>query len=64
MTRDEECTAEALVVERTYGNRAPLFVTERIGALVIAGDIAGVERWREIARKLDAVTCSPEAPPV
>ena len=44
---------EALAVERRHGERAPVFVVERIGTLAAAGNIAGVERWREIAAQLD-----------
>lgn len=53
MTADEERWAEALVVERLYGEKAPLHVAERIGALAMAGDISGVVRWREIAARLE-----------
>jgi len=45
--------AEALAVERLHGDQAPLFVAERIGALALAGDDAGIARWVEIAKKLD-----------
>jgi hypothetical protein len=53
MTSDQERWAEALAVERQHGNNAPGFIAERIGALALAGDMGGVERWREIATKLD-----------
>ena len=53
MTPDQERWAEALAVERQHGNNAPGFIAERVGALALAGDIRGVERWREIATKLD-----------
>lgn len=53
MTPEQERWAEALFVQRVHGERAPLHVTERIGALALAGDGDGVERWREIARHLD-----------
>lgn len=45
--------AEALAIERRYGVGAPRHVAERIGALAQAGDMAGVERWKAIAVRLD-----------
>ena len=53
MTPDEERWAEAMAVQRQHGERAPLHVAERIGALALAGDEEGVQRWREIAIQLD-----------
>jgi hypothetical protein len=35
------------------GEAAPLFVAERIGALALAGDEAGVAIWKVIAARLD-----------
>ena len=55
MTPDEERWAEAHAVLRRHGARAPVFVAERIGALALAQDMVGNERWREIARRLDAL---------
>lgn len=52
---DKELWACALQVERQHGNDAPKFVAERIGALALAGDFEGVETWRTIAGKLDAL---------
>lgn len=62
MTPAEERLAEALAVERMHGDRAPLFVAERIGELAAAGDAAGVQRWREIAAQLDALRQPPAGP--
>ena len=45
--------AEALQIERMFGERAPTYVAIRIGALADAGDMAGVQRFREIAARLD-----------
>lgn len=53
MTPDQERWAEALAIERLHGDRAPVWIAERIGALALAGDAAGVERFREIAARLD-----------
>ena len=55
MTRDEEYWAIALHLERKHGELAPAFVAERIGALAIADDVAGIETWKRIARKLEAL---------
>ncbi len=54
MLRDERL-AEALAVLKMHGDRAEVYVAERIGALALAGDFDGVERWREIADALDAI---------
>ncbi len=51
--------AEALAIERIHGDGAPLFVAERIGALAVADDAAGVQRWLEIAAKLDELRARP-----
>jgi hypothetical protein len=53
VTPDEERWAEALAIERQYSDQAPLHVAERIGALTLADDEAGVARWKEIAARLD-----------
>ena len=53
MTPNQERWAEALAVERQHGEDVPRFIAERIGALALAGDMEGVERWREIATRLD-----------
>ncbi|RZF59066.1 hypothetical protein EWE75_23805 [Sphingomonas populi] len=56
MTRDEERWAEALAIERIHGDRAPVWVAERIGELALAGDEAGVRRFKEIAARLGQMT--------
>ncbi|HVJ03815.1 MAG TPA: hypothetical protein VM662_16680 [Sphingomonas sp.] len=55
MTPAEERLAEALLVERQHGDRAPAFAAERIGELAAAGDAEGVKRWTEIAVILDGL---------
>jgi hypothetical protein len=55
MTPDQERWAEALAVERLHGARAPVWIAERIGALALAGDTAGVARFRQIAAKLGSI---------
>jgi hypothetical protein len=63
VTPEEERLAEALAVERRYGSRAALHVAERIGALALAGDEAGVSRWRAIVFHLDAILAAKRRPP-
>lgn len=53
MTPDHQRWSEALAIERQHGTDACRWVAERIGALALAGDQAGVERFKEIAAKLD-----------
>jgi hypothetical protein len=55
---DWELWACAAWVEREHGDRAPVFVAERIGALALAGDADGVEAWRGVARRMSAVLIS------
>ena len=53
MNPEQERWAEALAIEKRYGDEAPVYVAERIGALATAGDAAGVERFMQIAERLD-----------
>ena len=48
--------AEALAVKRRHGANAQRIIADRITALSLAGDTAGVERWRQIGEKLDALS--------
>lgn len=53
MTPDRERWAEALAIERHYGDAAHVHIAERICALAMEGDDAGVICWLEIADRLD-----------
>jgi hypothetical protein len=53
LTRERERFAEALSIERIHGDQARVFIAQRICALVMEGDDAGVKRWREIADRYD-----------
>ncbi|WP_277968196.1 DUF6961 family protein [Sphingomonas echinoides] len=53
MTPDIERWAEALAAYRAHGERAHVHVAERIGTLATDGDQAGVDRWKQIAVRLD-----------
>lgn len=54
--------AEALAIERLHGDAAPRWVAERIGALALAGDADGVERFREIARRMERLLVARNQP--
>ena len=43
----------ALAIERQWGNNAPRHIAERVSALALAGDDAGMERWIGIAERYD-----------
>lgn len=58
-TPDQWRWAEALAIERMHGDRAPVWIAERIGALALAGDMEGVQRMREIAVRLDKLMRGP-----
>lgn len=59
VTPDQERWAEGAMVLRQQGSNAHVFVAERIGALALAGDHAGVDRWKEIARRLQTLLEAP-----
>lgn len=61
MTPDQERWAEASMVLRHHGADAHVFVAERIGALALAGDAAGISRWKEIAARLQQLVDAAEA---
>lgn len=56
MTAERERWAEALAVDRQYGKQAPTHVAERIAALALEDDEDGVNRWMQIAARLDQLT--------
>jgi hypothetical protein len=61
ITPEQEPWAEALAIHLSQGDEAPLFVAQRLGALALGGDLAGIERWRRIAERLDAIrSCKPQ----
>ena len=53
LTPDQERWAEALAIQKAYGDGAPAHIAERITTLALAGDKAGVRRWTEIAARYD-----------
>jgi hypothetical protein len=59
VTSDKELWAEALAVERIHRHTAPEFVAVRIATLALKGDTTGVERWQEIAARVDQLRSGP-----
>jgi len=45
-----------------HGDSAPIFVAQRIGALAVAGDQAGVDVWKAIAVRMDLLMRGNETP--
>lgn len=57
MTRDEELWGAAIAIQKLHGERAHLYLAERIGAAATSGDEAGVEMLKDLAKRLDELTC-------
>ncbi len=55
MLSDWELWACAATVLEQHGDRAALFVAERIGALALEGKADGVATWQQIAARIDAI---------
>jgi hypothetical protein len=45
---DRKLWACAAELHRRHQNPAPIFIAERLGALVLAGDAAGAAVWKSI----------------
>jgi hypothetical protein len=56
-----ELWACANTVLKAHGDKAPLYVAEQIGALVLKGDEEGIRSWQEIAVRLVALMAQPSA---
>jgi hypothetical protein len=52
MKPERELWTCALAIEEQHGDQAAVWIAERIGALALEGDAAGVARWKAIAEKL------------
>ena len=61
LTPERELWACAALIEQQHGNDAPVWIAQRIGELALTGDMAGVERWKAIAGKLDQLRRGAEA---
>lgn len=55
MTRDQELWGMAIMLLRQHGEQAPLKVAERIGELAVAHEAGGVQLWREVAHRMNAL---------
>ena len=56
MIAERELWACANEVLRQHGARSAAFIAERVTALALAGDHAGVATWRAIAARMDQLT--------
>ena len=59
MTPEQERWAEALAIERRFGEQATEHIAERVTALAVTGDDAGVARWIAIADRFDQLRDRP-----
>ncbi|MDT7532426.1 hypothetical protein OVY48_03125 [Sphingobium sp. SA2] len=59
MTQDQLLWGAVSILMKQHGEHAPRRVAERIGALAVAGDMAGVAMWKDIARRMDMMMRSP-----
>jgi hypothetical protein len=50
---DRELWACANTILTLHGDRAQVFVAERIGAMAMLGDQAGVDAWKAVAHRMD-----------
>jgi hypothetical protein len=54
VTSDQERWADTYSILKQRGEEgAQVWIAERIGALVLAGDVVGIERFKAIAHRLD-----------
>jgi len=58
LIRDREIWACANTVLTQHGERAAVFVAERIGAMALAGDQTGIDVWKAVADRMDRLTRS------
>lgn len=54
--------AEALAIQKLHGGDAASWTAERIDALALAGDVAGLARLTAIATKLDELLAAARRP--
>lgn len=62
LTPKRERWAEALAIAHRYGERGPVVIAERVGALALQGDFVGVNRWKEIAVCYDELVKAQASP--
>ena len=61
LSENERRWACAMKVLKDKGDAAPMFVSERIGALSLAGGIEGVDTWKAIASPIDRIILASSA---
>ncbi|MEZ7272899.1 hypothetical protein NYF14_05395 [Sphingobium sp. 10 DY56-G10] len=59
MTHDQLLWGAVSMLMKQHGENAPRKVAERIGALAVEGDMAGVALWKDIACRMDMMMRSP-----
>lgn len=59
MTHDQLLWGAVAMLMKQHGEHAPRRVAERIGALAVAGDMAGVALWKDIACRMDMMMRCP-----
>lgn len=57
MITDRELWACANTLIAQHGDRVDAVIAERVAALAVAGDEAGVRTWRAIADRVDGLRC-------
>ena len=53
---EQEAWACAFEMLRKHGDKASLYIAQRVGTLVLQGDLSEVERWRAVASKVHRLT--------
>jgi hypothetical protein len=59
---DRELCACALELVKQHGDAVPKHIAERIGALALAADVAGIEAWKGIVARVDQLRAESERP--
>lgn len=58
MSEEQVMLGAAMMLIRQHGDLAPIKVAERIGELVLEGDVIAISVWKEIARYMDSILCA------
>lgn len=61
-TRDKELWALALWVEKHHGADGPRFIAEKVGRFALDVDAGGVELWKGVAERYDALVAGTDQP--
>ncbi|CAN5407064.1 hypothetical protein BH11PSE5_BH11PSE5_16970 [soil metagenome] len=60
LTEEQVLWGAAAMMLKQHGDKAPQRVAERIGALALENDAAGMALWKEIARRLNEMIRTPQ----